>query len=214
MKKNSGKSTLLWSVIMSSPGPLVVGIGLLVGKSSTQLADFIRRSIELLAIILSFIIYCITNKENVTDEEKKQKLEKISNIFVGSSMILSGIIMLILAITSQSSEKGNVIPGLAIAVLGVVANSIFWIRYKVLGDKTDNNILKTQSKLYRAKTFVDVSVTVALTVVLISSNPTVSYYFDLVGTIAVSIYLAYSGSATLYNILKKRGKSEDERERA
>lgn len=214
MQKNSGKSTLLWSVIMSSPGPLVVGIGLLVGKSSTQIADFIRRSIELLAIILSFIIYCITNKEDVTDEVKKQKLEKISNIFVGSSMILSGIIMLVLAITSQSSEKGNVIPGLAIAVLGVVANSIFWIRYKILGDKTDNNILKTQSKLYRAKTFVDVSVTVALTVVLISSNPTVSYYFDLVGTIAVSIYLAYSGTATLYNTLKKRGQSEDERERA
>lgn len=214
MQKNSGKSTLLWSVIMSSPGPLVVGIGLLVGKSSTQIADFIRRSIELLAIILSFIIYCITNKEDVTDEVKKQKLEKISNIFVGSSMILSGIIMLVLAITSQSSEKGNVIPGLAIAVLGVVANSIFWIRYKILGDKTDNNILKTQSKLYRAKTFVDVSVTVALTVVLISSNPTVSYYFDLVGTIAVSIYLACSGTATLYNTLKKRGQSEDERERA
>ena len=54
---------------------------------------------------------------------------------------------------------------------------------------------------------------VALTVVLISSTPTVSYYFDLVGTIAVSIYLACSGTATLYNTLKKRGQSEDERER-
>ena len=52
--KKSGKITLLWSVLMSSAGPLVVGVGLLIGKSSTQLADFIRRSTELLGIILSF----------------------------------------------------------------------------------------------------------------------------------------------------------------
>ena len=41
MKKGKSESrTLLWSVIMSSPGPLVVGLGLIAGRSSTQLADF------------------------------------------------------------------------------------------------------------------------------------------------------------------------------
>ena len=44
--KKSGEKTLLWSVIMSSPGPLVVGLGLLSGRSSTQIADFVRRSAE------------------------------------------------------------------------------------------------------------------------------------------------------------------------
>ena len=41
--KKSGAKTLLWSVIMSSPGPLVVGLGLLAGSSSTQIADFVEK---------------------------------------------------------------------------------------------------------------------------------------------------------------------------
>ena len=52
LEKKSGAKTLLWSVIMSSPGPLVVGLGLLAGSSATQIADFVRRSAELLAIIM------------------------------------------------------------------------------------------------------------------------------------------------------------------
>ena len=44
--KKSGLKTLIMSVIMSSPGPIVVGIGLVIGQSSTQIADFIRRSID------------------------------------------------------------------------------------------------------------------------------------------------------------------------
>ena len=56
----SGSRTLLMSVLMSAPGPLVVGLGLLSGRSSTQIADFVRRSAELLAIIMSFVVYRIT----------------------------------------------------------------------------------------------------------------------------------------------------------
>ena len=70
MKQKSGEHTLLASVILSSPGPLVVGIGLFLGKSSTQLADFIRRTAELLAIIVSLIMYKVT--QNVSDTERKE----------------------------------------------------------------------------------------------------------------------------------------------
>jgi len=195
--KKSGLKTLIMSVIMSSPGPIVVGIGLVIGQSSTQIADFIRRSIELLAIIFSLIIYCMTTKDNYTDELKKQKLEKGTNIFVSITMIISGIIMIILALLSSQKERGNVIPGLVIAILGVIANSIFWLKYQKLGEQDNNSILKIQSKLYRAKTFVDCSVTIALLVVLFSSNNLVAYYFDVVGTFVVSLYLIYSGIKSL-----------------
>lgn len=204
MKNNkSGKKTLLMSVITSSPGPLVVGIGLIIGKSSTQIADFIRRSIELLAIILAFIVYCITTKDDVIDEQKKQKYENRTNIFVSLTMIVSGIIMLVLALTSSISEKGNVIPGLSIAILGFIANSFFWIRYKKLGNETNNKILKIQSKLYRAKTFVDLSVMIALGVVLFSKNDLISFYFDIGGTIIVSAYLIITGIKSLIKEVKK-----------
>ena len=197
MKNKSGKNTLFMSVLMSSPGPIVVGLGLLVGRSSTQIADFVRRSVELIAIIISFVIYCITNKDGKIDNDKKDKLEKRCNIFVSIAMIISGIIMLLLAIFSPNEEKGNVIPGLAIALLGVVANSIFWIKYTKLSKETNNSILKIQSKLYRAKTFVDISVTVALLIVLLLPGSKIAYYFDLIGTICVSIYLFITGVQTL-----------------
>ena len=202
MNKKSGKKTLLMSVIMSSPGPLIIGLGLLVGQSTTQIADFVRRSIELLAIILSFVIYCATTKDDNIDVKKKEKLEFGTNIFVSFAMVLGGILMIIISLFSNNSDKGNVIPGLAIAILGVVANLIFWIKYSKIGKKENNSILIIQSKLYRAKTFVDGSVTIALLVVLLSNNLIVSYYFDLIGTCVVSLYLIYTGIASFINVIK------------
>ena len=202
MSNKSGKKTLLMSVIMSSPGPLVVGLGLLVGKSSTQLADFVRRSIELLAIILAFAVYSITTKNDSTDEIKKQKYERATNLFVSVAMVISGVIMTVLAFASSSEEKGNVVPGLAIALLGVVANSLFWVKYNKLGKETGNKILIVQSNLYRAKTFVDLSVVIALVTVLLSTDPIVSYYFDLIGTVCVSVYLVFTGVTSFIKEIK------------
>lgn len=69
--KKAAKKTLMWSVIMSSPGPLVVGLSLIIGNSSTQTADFIRRTSEFIAILMSFIVYKITENKGYNDEIKK-----------------------------------------------------------------------------------------------------------------------------------------------
>ena len=196
--KKSGARTLLWSVLMSAPGPLVVGLGLLSGRSSTQIADFVRRSAELLAIIMSFVIYQLTTKDDVCDEQKKQKLEKGSNIFVGAMMCIGGIFMILLALTSDNSDKGNVIPGLAIAVMGVIANSIFWRKYAHLNKIEPNAILMVQARLYRAKTLVDACVTIALLSVVIAPATQISYWLDFVGSLIVAIYLAWCGVQTIY----------------
>ncbi len=199
--KKSGAKTLLWSVLMSSPGPLVVGLGLLSGRSSTQLADFVRRSAELLAIIMSFVIYKLTTKDDVCNEEKKQKLEQGSNIFVGAMMCVGGIFMIILALISDNADKGNVIPGLAIAVMGVIANSIFWRRYTYLNKIEPNAILMVQSRLYRAKTMVDGCVTIALLSVVIAPATQISYWLDFVGSLIVAVYLIWCGVRTILEAL-------------
>jgi len=211
MKKTekSGKNTLLWSVIMSSPGPIIVGIGLIMGKSATQAADFVRRSAELLAIIVSFAVYCITTKDGFTDKSKrkntaravlsdqKAKLERSTDLFVGAAMCLGGSMMLLLAFFSENTETGNVIPGLAVALLGVIANSIFWSRYSRLGKESSNSILLVQSRLYRAKTLVDGCVTVALLSVALYPGSQVSYYLDKIGSVIVALYLILTGVKTI-----------------
>ncbi|MBQ3011003.1 MAG: transporter, partial [Oscillospiraceae bacterium] len=130
-QKKSGKSTLLMSVLMSAPGPLIVGLGLIAGRSATQLADFIRRSAELLAIIASFVVYHLTDGERIS-EARKHRLEQGVNCFVGATMCLSGSAMILIALLAGESETGNVIPGLTIAILGVIANTIFFFRYRKL----------------------------------------------------------------------------------
>ena len=196
-QKKSGTNTLLMSVVMSAPGPLIIGLGLLIGKSSTQIADFVRRSAELLGIIMAYVVYRITTKEGVCDTAKKERLERISNIFVGAMMCLGGVLMLLLAFTANDSEKGNVIPGLVIALLGVVANTLFWRKYMKLNKLEPNAIMAVQARLYRAKSLVDGCVTIALLSVVLFPGSQLSYYLDLVGTIVVAVYLAWCGVKTI-----------------
>lgn len=200
MNKKSGSRTLLMSVVMSSPGPIVVGLGLLVGKSSTQLADFVRRSAELLAIIVAFITYQVVGKD--ASEEHKARLEQRSNLFVGAVMCLSGAVMLFIALFSGSTEKGNVIPGLTIAVLGVIANTIFWFRYAKLSRQTGSSILAVQSRLYRAKSLVDTCVTIALAAVALFPGSAAALWLDKVGSIIVAVYLIWCGVKTILEYRK------------
>lgn len=203
MKNKAGNRTLLMSVLMSSPGPIVVGLGLMMGKSSTQLADFVRRSSELLAIIVSFVVYTRTTKEGYTDEERKAKLEQRSNLFVGAMMCLGGMAMLLIAMLSENTEKGNVIPGLVIAILGVIANTLFWFKYTKLSRQSGNSILTVQSRLYRAKSLVDMCVTIALGTVALFPESGAAYYLDLIGSVIVAAYLIWCGVKTIRENAKK-----------
>lgn len=195
--KKSGSRTLLMSVLMSSPGPLVVGLGLLSGRSATQIADFFRRSSELLAIIMAYFVYKITTKDGTCDDARKARLERYANLFVGAMMCLGGSIMLVLAFFSDNADKGNVIPGLSIAVMGVIANTLFWRKYTRLNKANPNAILAVQARLYRAKSLVDSCVTVALLSVALAPQSPVSYWLDLVGSIIVAGYLVLCGIQTI-----------------
>lgn len=204
IKRKSGEQTLLASVLLSSPGPIVVGIGLFLGRSSTQLADFIRRTAELVAIIVSWLVYRATNKEDTIDSERKARLEYVSNLCVGLAMCLGSVAMLLVAFLSPSGEKGNVIPGLVIAILGVVTNTWFWFRYRRLDKDNPNAILAVQSRLYRAKSLVDTCVTISLATVAIYPGSEAAYYMDIAGTAVVAFYLAINGVITIFGTNGKK----------
>ncbi|MBQ8261938.1 MAG: cation transporter [Lachnospiraceae bacterium] len=196
-EKTKGKKTLLMSVLMSAPGPLIIGLGLMAGRSATQMADFVRRSAELLAIIVSFAVYCKTEKFTEEENEKKEAIQRQSNRFVGSMMCLGGLLMMLTTFLASGEEKGNVITGLVIALLGVIANTIFWFRYAKLSGESNNAILAVQARLYRAKSLVDICVTTALTSVYFFPEAAFSYYLDLIGSLVVEIYLIYCGIKTM-----------------
>lgn len=187
------------SVILSAPGPIVVGLGLFLGRSSTQLADFFRRSAELLAIIVSLIIYKRINKHDHMEAEEvnKESLQKLAQTFVGLAMLISGLAMIFIALLGPNSEKGNVLPGLSIAFLGLTTNSWFWLRYTRLARQDQDPILLVQSRLYRAKSLVDGCVFLALLAVLLAPHSRLAHWADLGGSLVVSIYLLINGLMVL-----------------
>jgi divalent metal cation (Fe/Co/Zn/Cd) transporter len=197
MQYRSGERTLRTAVILSSPGPLVLGICLIVGRSSTQLADFIRRSAELLAIIVSWIVFRLVHNAEQPDAARRKHLESIANTSVGAAMCLSGGALVLVALFSSNTEKGNVVPGLIIAVLGVITNAWFWLRYRQLDRTKPDAILAVQSRLYRAKTLVDLCVASALLVVALAPGSPGAWYVDLVGSLVVSVYLLINGVTTI-----------------
>ena len=192
-QKKSGEKTMLLSVIMSAPGPLILGLGLLSGRSTTQIADFVRRNSELLAIIVAYITYKITLK----NPENKAKTERISNLFVGAMMCLGGALMLMITLFSENTDKGNVIPALVIAVMGVIANTLFWLKYAKLNRLEPNPIIAVQARLYRAKSLVDWCITIALLSVVFMPMSPVSYWLDFTGSVIVALYLIYCGWQTI-----------------
>lgn len=202
----AGQRTLLASVLLSTPGPLVVGIGLFFGRSSTQLADFVRRSAELLAIIISWVIYGVTNKDEGVDEVKRERLERVADISVGVAMCISGVAMALITLMSSNTEKGNVIPGLVIAGLGVVVNTWFWFRYRRLNKVAPNPILAVQARLYRAKSLVDTVVSAALATIVIAPDAPVAYFMDKAGSLFVAGYLVVNG------VIAARGEPQEPRE--
>jgi len=196
-ERKSGYRTLVMSVLMSAYGPVILGLGLRVGHSSTQIADFVRRTAELLALIVALIVYAATNRADNMDEAQRGDLERKGNLFTGMVMCVSGGSMLLLSALSAGGDKGNVIPALAIAVLGVIANSIFWRRYTVLYHRQGNAILGVQARLYGAKTAVDVCVTIALAAVLALPGTQAAYWLDKAGTLLVALYMIRCGIRTL-----------------
>lgn len=197
LRPKAGEKTLLASVVMSSPGPIVVGIALIFGRSSTQLADFVRRTAELLSIIVSWIVFRIIHRDGELDLVRKDKLERTANLCVGLAMVLSGAAMLFIALFSPNTEKGNVIPGLLIAILGVITNSWFWLRYKRLNSEKSDAILAAQSRLYFAKSVVDACVMISLAFVVLAPISPVTQYVDLGGSIIVAGYLVINGIMTI-----------------
>lgn len=199
--RSRGENTLLWSLLLSAPGPLVTGFAALNSRSTTQLADFLRRTTELIAIFVSWRVY------RVLGRTQKPKLERLANLWVGGAMFLSGVVMLCIAVFNASLRssldwptgspspqyQGNVIPGLTIAVLGLLTNTWFWIRYRAMNRERPDSVIGAQSSLYRAKSLVDLCVVAALGAVAAAPLHPATGYVDTVGSAIVSLFLIWNG---------------------
>lgn len=203
VKNKRGSRTLLASLLLSAPGPLVLGLGLLVGNSTTQIADFVRRTVELVATFVSWSVYRST-AELPSSDVNRTRLERRADMYVASAMIVSGLVMGSLAIAglTRQSDKGNLVPALVIAILSVISNGIIAVNYSISWKKTPNRVLQAQRTLYRTKTVVDAFVCATLIAVITLTGNT-QRILDLSGGLFVTAVLLVNGFKLLFTRMKK-----------
>ena len=205
----SRQKTLLAALLLSMWAPLATGIAVIMSTSTTQLADFIRRSVELVALFVSWWVFRHLARNQELGPEKKARLEKISGLCVSAALGISAVVMLILAISRAGTYEpgGNVYPGLAIATMGLIVNSWFWRRYARLNHESYNSIIDAQRQLYLAKAVVDLTVIVALgSVAVIPAHP-LTRHIDLLGSFALAAYLLWSSLRAARQALQPEIKS-------
>jgi divalent metal cation (Fe/Co/Zn/Cd) transporter len=191
----SRERTLLAAVLLSMWAPLTTGIAVLLSDSTTQVADFVRRSVELVALIVAWQLFRHLQRHTELSPAGRAWLERVAALSVAVALLCSGTVMLLLAATRVDTFQpgGNVYPGLVIAVLGLITNSWFWRRYARMNREHYDAVIDSQRHLYRAKALVDLCVGVALASVAISPGHIVTRYVDLLGSLTVAAYLLWSG---------------------
>ncbi len=200
----SREKTLITALLLSMWAPLTTGIAVFLSQSTTQLADFIRRSVELVALFISWRVFRYVEKGQQVSPGDKARLEKIAGLSVAAALCISGLIMFTITLSRMGSFEpgGNVYPGLAIATLGIITNSWFWRRYSKMTAEHYNPVIDAQRMMYRAKAVVDFCVIMALSAVVFDLSAPVTRYVDALGSLSVSIYLVWSGIGTLKTNLK------------
>jgi len=191
----SRERTLLAALLLSAWAPLTTGIAVALSRSTTQLADLIRRTVELIALLVSWWTFRYLWRNRALSEMERARLERVVGLTVAAAMACSGLVLAALALSRLAvfEPGGNVYLGLAIAVLGFATNGWFWRRYRLMTREHFHPIIAAQRQLYRAKAFVDLCVMVALAAVAIDPVHPMTRYVDGLGSVAVAVYLLWSG---------------------
>lgn len=201
----SRQKTLLVALLLSMWAPLTTGIAVLMSTSTTQLADFVRRTVELVALFVSWWVFRYIARNETLTPVNKAAMEKISGLCVAAAIGISAIVMLVLTIfrIGVIEPGGNVYPGLIIASLGVMVNTWFWRRYARLNREQHNSIINAQRQLYQAKAMVDLLVIAALGAVAIAPGHYLTYYIDYLGSFALVAYLLWNAIRTAKQTIKE-----------
>ena len=187
------------ALLLSLWGPFATAIAVALSQSTTQLADFVRRSVELVALAISWAVFRHLRRTSGLTPARAARLERVASLAVASALTVSGVVMLVLVSTRVRTfvPGGDVRLGLAIAVLGLVVNAVFWRRYAGMERERPNTLIDAQRRLYRAKVAVDACVIAALATVLLAPEHPAVRWVDLGGSLAVAVYLMVSAQRTL-----------------
>jgi len=181
------------AVCLSAFAPLATLASMLASASLTQVADFVRRSVELLSTAISYRI--VASRTHATRRELR---ERWATRTVVVSLLVSAFVIATLALVQPiSAPGGRVELGLAVAVAGAATNTVFAWRFARLAVQCHDQVMRAQGELYRAKVVVDLAIGVTLTFVLVWPDAHVTLVLDRVAAWCVTGYLTWTARGAL-----------------
>ncbi|MGE4485807.1 MAG: cation transporter [Oscillospiraceae bacterium] len=195
MRTKKSERTLLIALLLSAPGPAIISYAAFASGSAAQMADFLRRTSELVATFVSWLMYHKLRKLPFENAGYSARLERLTNYTVAAAMSASGIALIIVGIVRllSAEQSGKTPLGLIIASLGLAVNISFWLKYRAMNHRQPDPVIAAQQRLYRGKSSVDVCIVTALAAVTIAPSLPLTLYIDAFGSIAVAVYLLYNG---------------------
>lgn len=211
MAKNQGlkkekEGTLRAAWIISSGAPLVTGFAFYQSGSVSVLADFFRRTLELMVLFSNWLIY----KKILKSEDSAKKIDekKLEGYAARGVMVVMGISFVVIFFNAILQLKdpeplGEIWAAMTIGILGILVNGTFWWKNRSLAKREESSIFYAQWKLYRAKALMDVTLIIILSSSKIFEGYPPALYFDPAGSIIMSFFLLYSSYSIWLNKIKK-----------
>jgi ferrous-iron efflux pump FieF len=191
---------------------LLTTTAFLLANSGVLLADFLKTSIELIAITLSWVAIRRVNRGGGRKfEYGLGKLENISSLFVGFVMLLSFLIITANSVHSIMAPGHIQGIGLWISIgsqaVYLVINGGLWVRNRRLSKSAPSPLMDSQTKLFLTRFIGNAFIMLSLGLSMALSGYGWSEYIDPAASmvIALSILSATLGifSSSLYDLLDR-----------
>lgn len=197
---------LLIGAVALIPGLVAV----ILGHSTTLLADWLRSFSETFAILLSWLtLRKVTRGSRADYDYGYGKLESLSSLIVAAAMTLSFAAVVFIAVSRirQPEPVRQVGWGLVVSIGAAMINLTLWRRNYHLARQEQSPIMESQWRLFRAKAVVNLTVILTLGLSVLLRRFAWSVYIDPIGSLIVAGFLLASAyqvaSTSVYDLLDK-----------
>ena len=183
---------------------VVTMVALLAASSSVLLADFLKTSLEGIAVLLAWLsLRRIVYGRNEAFDYGIGKLESLSSVFVGVLMMLGVCVIVVnaslnLMNPSHISGVGVYISGVAQLVFGVI-NTRMALNARRLLAQAPSPLLTAQKQLFASRAFGNAFIFVSLSASMLLHEKAWSVYIDPVASLIVAGFIAVSAFGVFTN---------------
>jgi ferrous-iron efflux pump FieF len=196
--ENADKERATQQAVVAGALDTAVTLGaLLAASSSVLLADFLKTSLEFVAVMLAWLsLRRIIHGRNHAFDYGIGKLESLSSVFVGVLMMLGVLVIVVNAVLnllnpSHISGVGVYISAVAQLVFGAINTRMAW-NARRLARQSASPIIAAQQQLFTSRAVGNAFIFLSLSLSMLLHDQAWSVYIDPIASLIVAGFIAFS----------------------